>query len=91
MLMWGLACLAVSPDPAWLRQLLDASVSPSQLAQLSPQHLANLLCGFVRLGVQLEGRWVAAAGAALQQREGELEELDHFHLQWAWSELNESR
>jgi hypothetical protein len=91
MLIWGLARLAVSPDPAWLHQLLDRSVTPQRLAQLSPQHLANLLCGFVRLGVQLEGRWMAAAGVALEQREGVLEELDHFHLQWAWSELNESR
>lgn len=57
--------------------------------QLRPQHLANMLCAFAKLGFTPGARWMAWFRAELDRTSGgQLQELDHFHIEWAWRELN---
>lgn len=53
-----------------------------------PQHLANMLCAFAKLGFSPGPRWMGWFRAALSGAAGQLQELDHFHIEWAWRELN---
>jgi uncharacterized membrane protein YgcG len=63
--------------PAWQQQ------------QLKPQHLANMLCAFAKLGFTPGRRWMSWFSAELDRASGgQLHELDHFHIEWAWQELN---
>jgi hypothetical protein len=67
-----------SPTPAWQQQL-------------KPQHLANMLCAFAKLGFTPGPRWMSWFRAELDRASGgQLQELDHFHIEWAWKELNHS-
>lgn len=57
--------------------------------QLRPQHLANMLCAFAKLGFTPGARWMSWFRAELDRTSGgQLQELDHFHIEWAWLELN---
>lgn len=57
--------------------------------QLRPQHLANMLCAFAKLGFTPGARWMSWFRAELERTSGgQLQELDHFHIEWAWQELN---
>lgn len=67
------------------------SVSCQQQQQhVKPQHLANMLCAFAKLGFTPGARWMAWFRAELDRTSagGQLQELDHFHIEWAWRELN---
>jgi hypothetical protein len=60
-----------------------------QQQQLKPQHLANMLCAFAKLGFTPGARWMSWFRAELDRTSGgQLQELDHFHIEWAWRELN---
>jgi hypothetical protein len=68
----------------------ERSVSNPQQQHVKPQHLANMLCAFAKLGFTPGGRWMAWFRAELDRTSagGQLQELDHFHIEWAWRELN---
>jgi hypothetical protein len=68
----------------------DRSVSSQQQQHVKPQHLANMLCAFAKLGFTPGARWMAWFRAELDRTSagGQLQELDHFHIEWAWRELN---
>jgi hypothetical protein len=105
MVVWGLAKLGARPQQAWMEQLMQrtfgdtpsssssssssSGVSGVQAAgRLKPQHLANLLCAFAKLGFVPGVQWMSWFRAQLGQA-GALQELDHFHIEWAWRELHE--
>jgi hypothetical protein len=49
------------------------------------QHLANVLCGFVKLGYHPgEGQWVGLYRRSLEARGHQMQELDRLHVQRAW-------
>lgn len=107
MVVWALAKMGARPEPAWLEDLLQATFAGAdagagaggerpgqqqqQQQQLAPQHLANLICAFAKLGYTPSGAWMAwlraqVVGTAASSGLGE---LDHFHIEWAWRELHE--
>jgi hypothetical protein len=103
MVVWGLAKLGAKPSQAWMEQLMcstfgdinnsSSSSSSGEVVALAarglkPQHLANLLCAFAKLGFVPGVQWMSWFRAQLAQA-GALQELDHFHIEWAWRELNE--
>lgn len=65
------------------------AAAASGATQLKPQHLANILCAFAKLGFTPGPLWMAWFRAQLGQQAGALQELDHFHIEWAWRELHE--
>jgi hypothetical protein len=99
MVVWALARFGARPEPAWMSAQLDstfggddaAAAAPGQQQSLAPQHLANMLCAFAKLGFTPGQRWMAWFAAALSQAGGAMQELDHFHIEWAWRELAEGR
>jgi hypothetical protein len=100
MVVWGLAKLGAKPPQVWMEQLMNStfadvhSSSSSGAAvtmaagRLKPQHLANLLCAFAKLGFVPGVQWMSWFRAQLGQA-GALQDLDHFHIEWAWRELHE--
>jgi hypothetical protein len=99
MVAWGLAKLGARPQQVWMEDLMQqafgaapnsSSSSDGLLAagRLKPQHLANLLCAFAKLGFVPGVQWMSWFRAQLGQA-GVLRELDHFHIEWAWRELHE--
>jgi hypothetical protein len=68
-----------------------AAAAPPLQQQLRPQHLTNMLCAFAKLGFTPGGRWMAWFRAELGRASvgGQLQELDHFHIEWSWKELNQ--
>lgn len=81
-----------SGSNAAAEQWTDTSPPAPQLQrqqQLRPQHLANMLCAFAKLGFTPGARWMSWFRAELERTSGgQLQELDHFHIEWAWQELN---
>lgn len=51
------------------------------------------VCAFARLGWTPGYEWLARLSEAAQAHAarggGGVEELDHFHIEWAWRELND--
>jgi hypothetical protein len=89
MVMWGLARLGCNPGGEWVREILEGSVEEGELGGFRAQHLANLLCAFVKLGYNPGEEWMGLYIRALEARAHQMQELDHFHIQWAWQELND--
>jgi hypothetical protein len=103
MVVWGLAKLGAKPPQAWMEQLVSSTFKDIQSSsssstgvvsvataagRLKPQHLANLLCAFAKLGFVPGVEWMSWFRAQLNQA-GALQDLDHFHIEWAWRELHE--
>ena len=88
--VWALAKLGAAPDPERLTRLL-AACSHEGLAHWSAQDLANTLCAFAKLRFNPGQQWLESFGRAVGARAGvgALQELDHFHIQWAWRELSD--
>jgi len=97
MLVWALAKLGVQPQQAWLQMLLNNTFKgfeeqqQYQRLQMKPQHLANLICAFAKLQFAPGQQWLVWFRSELGQQAGMggLQQLDHFHIEWAWRELHD--
>lgn len=58
-MLWALASLGITPEPAWLQQLLQEVSRRQAQKQLSPQHLANLGWALAKLGHRPDRDWSA--------------------------------
>ena len=58
-MLWALASLGVSPEPAWLQQLLQEVTRRQIQKQLLPQHMANLGWALAKLGHRPDRDWVS--------------------------------
>ncbi|KIY93398.1 hypothetical protein MNEG_14562 [Monoraphidium neglectum] len=64
------------------------------LEGFTPQRLAMTVCAFARLGWTPGPEWLSQLGAAAAlagsgSGPGGAQGLDHFHIEWAWRELND--
>lgn len=85
-LVWALARLGIRPCDSWL----DGLVAGLQrgVAACETRQLAKALCAFARMGYNPSPACMAVLNALLAARSGGFSELDHFHVEWAWRELN---
>jgi hypothetical protein len=58
-MMWALATLGISPDPAWLQQHLREVGRRQAQRSLLPQHLANIGWALAKLSHRPDRDWLA--------------------------------
>jgi len=49
-MLWGLASLSITPDPAWLQQHMQEVLRRQLQKQLEPQHCGNIGWALAKMG-----------------------------------------
>lgn len=63
-MLWGLASLSITPDPAWLQQHMQEVLKRQLQKQVEPQHCGNIGWALAKMG----HRYVEAFGVSAGSR-----------------------